>query len=160
MSEKVFISIDNTATIVCPKCEKSKTENVSKYLETNEAVMLKHHCSCGYLHTVLLERREKHRKAVNLPGKYCHFLPAGQETKGSITVKDISRAGLNFKLNENEKQNFVIGTKLFVEFHLDDEPKTLIKKEVIVRNIRGLHIGSEFNSVDLYDSALGLYMFT
>ena len=158
MDEKVFISKDNTATLICPKCEQSKTQNVSGYLDANEAVRIKHRCSCGYLHTVLLERRERHRKMVNLSGEYDSSLSPDQSIKGAITVRNISRAGLSFQVNEDEKQDFVIGDRLFVEFHLDDEQKTLIRKEVIIKNIRGPYIGAEFSSVDLYDRSLGLYM--
>lgn len=159
MTEKIFISKNNTAKLICPKCEASKTENVSEYLKVHEAVQLIHKCRCGFSSTVLLERRERHRKAVNLSGEYDFALSTGQTNKGSITVKDISRAGLKFQVDEDEKPDFVVGSKLFLKFHLDDKQKTLLKKEVIVKNIRGSIIGVEFISVDLYDRALGLYMF-
>jgi hypothetical protein len=106
-----------------------------------------------------LERRERHRKTVNLSGEYDYAPSTDQTSKGSIIVKNISRAGLSFQVDEDEKQDFVIGDKLFIKFHLDDKQKTLIRKEVIVKNIRGSYIGVEFSSVDLYDRALGLYMF-
>lgn len=159
MAEKVFISKNNTANLICPKCETSKTENISEYLNAKEPVQLKHQCRCGYLHTVLLERRERYRKTVNLSGEYDVAFSTGQSARGPMTVKDISRAGLSFLVNEDEKQNFVVGDKLLIKFHLDDNQKTLIRKEVIVRNIRGPKIGVEFSSVDLYDRALGRYMF-
>ena len=160
MAEKVFISNNDTAKLICPKCGESKTEKISEYLNIHEAVRLKHNCSCGFLYTVLLERRERHRKTVNLSGEYKYALSTDKTSKGSITVKDISRAGLSFQLDEDEKQDFVIGDKLFIKFHLDDHQKTLIRKEVIVKNIRGSYIGVEFSSVDLYDRALGRYMFS
>lgn len=159
MAEKVFISKNNTAKLICPKCGESKTEKISEYLNIHEAVRLKHKCSCGFLYTVLLERRERHRKTVNLSGEYDYSPSTDQTSKGSIIVKNISRAGLSFQVNEDEKQDFVIGDKLLIKFHLDDKQKTLIRKEVIVKNIRGSYIGAEFRSVDLYDRALGLYMF-
>jgi len=159
MVEQAFISKNNTATLICPQCGASKTEKVSAYLSAREAVQLTHKCHCGFLHTVLLERRERSRKTVNLSGEYEGPLATGQLTKKPMTVKDISRAGLNFQINEEDKPDFVVGDKLLLAFHLDDNQKTLIKKEVIVRNIRGSYIGAEFGSVDLYDRALGLYMF-
>ena len=160
MAEKVFISKNGTAKLICPKCGESKTEKISEYLKTHEAVRLKHKCSCGFLYTVLLERRERHRKMVNLSGEYDYTLSTDQTSKGLIIVKDISRAGLSFQVDEDEKQGFVIGDKLFIKFHLDDKQKTLITKEVIVRNIRESYIGVEFSSVDLYDRALGRFMFS
>ncbi|UCD32365.1 MAG: PilZ domain-containing protein [Desulfobacterales bacterium] len=160
MAEKVFIANNDTVKLVCPKCGKSKAEKISEYLNMHEAVRLKHQCGCGYLHTALLERRKRYRKTVNLSGEYDYSLATGQSAKGAITVKDISRAGLGFQMDKDERQDFVIGDQLVLKFHLDDEQKTLIRKEVIIRNIRGLDVGVEFSSVDLYDRALGLYMFT
>lgn len=160
VTEKVFISKNNTAKLICPKCGESKTEKISEYLNIHEAVRLEHKCSCGFLYTVLLERRERHRKTVNLSGEYDYVLSTARTSKGSITVKDISRAGLSFQIDEDEKPDFVIGDKLSIKLHLDDKQKTLVRKEVIVKNIRGSYIGVEFSSVDLYDRALGRYMFS
>lgn len=160
MTEKVFIYKDNKAIIICPKCEKSKTIDVSEELGSQYLVRLKHKCSCGYLYIVLLERRKRHRKLTNLQGTYTCFVSGDQATKGSMTIQDITRAGLSFKLDESANQKFNMGDKLLLEFHLDDKSKSLIKKEAVIRNIRGQHIGVEFSSVDLYDRALGLYMFS
>ena len=160
MVEIVFIAKNNTTILICPKCGASKTKNVSGYLNAQEAVRLEHKCPCGFLHKVLLERRERYRKTVNLAGEYEGSLSTGQVTRGSMTVKDISRAGLNFQINEKKKPDFAVGDKLLLTFHLDDNQKSLIMKDVIVRNIRGSEIGAEFISVDLYDRALGLFMFT
>ena len=160
MTEKVFIYKDNKAIIICPKCEKSKIIDISEELGSKYLVRLKHKCSCGYLYIVLLERRKRHRKMINLPGTYTCFIPKDQSVKGSITIQDITRAGLSFKLDESENQKFNIGDTLLLEFHLDDKSKSLIKKEAVISNIRGPYIGVEFSSVDLYDRALGLYMFS
>jgi hypothetical protein len=47
-----------------------------------------------------------------------------------------------------------------LEFHLDNNSRSLIKKKGLVSNMRGPYIGVEFSSVDLYDKALGQYMFS
>jgi len=159
MTEKVFIYKDNKAIIICPKCEKSKTIDVSEELGSQYLVRLKHKCSCGYLYMVLLERRKRHRKLTNLQGTYTCFVSGDQATKGSMTIHDITRAGLSFKLDESANQKFNMGDKLLLELHLDDKSKSLIKKEAVISNIRGPYIGVEFSSVDLYDRPLGLYMF-
>ena len=160
MTENVFIYKDNKAIIICPKCEKSKTIDVSEELGSKYLVRLKHKCSCGYLYVVLLERRKRHRKIVDLPGAYTCFVSEEQETRGSMTIQDITRAGLSFKLEESANQKFNMGDTLLLEFHLDDESKSLIKKEAVICNIRGPYIGVKFSSVDIYDRALGMYMFS
>ncbi len=42
MTEKLFICKDNKGTIICPKCEKSKTIDVSEELGSKYLVRLKH----------------------------------------------------------------------------------------------------------------------
>jgi hypothetical protein len=157
--DKVFIYKDHKAIIICPKCETSKTVDVSEHVHTHEAVKLKHPCACGYVYNVLLERRNRYRKIVDVPGTYTHFISGREGSKGSMTVKEITRAGLGFKLDGDETEKFNRGDRLAVEFHLDDESRSLIRKEAIIRIIRGAYIGAEFSSVDLYDRALGIYMF-
>jgi len=160
MTDNVFIYKDNKAIVICPKCEKSKTIDVSEDIGSKYLVRLQPKCSCGYLYIVLLERRKRHRKIVNLPGTFIYSVSKEQVDKGLMTIQDITRAGLCFKLDANTKQKFNIGDKFLLEFHLDDKSRSLIKKEAIIRNIRGPFIGVEFSSVDLYDRALGLYMFS
>jgi hypothetical protein len=157
--DKIFIYKDHKAIIICPECEKSKTLDVSEHVHTREAVKLKHPCECGYVYNVLLERRNRYRKIVDVPGTYAHFISGEQLSEGSMTVKEITRAGLGLKLDGNEIEKINIDDTLFVEFHLDDESRSLIRKEAIIRNIRGPYIGTEFSSVDLYDRALGVFMF-
>lgn len=77
-----------------------------------------------------------------------------------MTVMDVSRAGLRIKVDV--MPNFKIGTTFTVEFRLDDKSKTLIRKDVIVRNMSDYSICAEFCSIGLsdpYDKALGFYLF-
>lgn len=160
MTDKVFIYKDNKAIIICPKCEKSKVIDVSEKFGSKYRVRLEHECSCGYVYAGLLERRKRHRKIVDLSGTYICFNSGEQEAKGSMTIQDITRAGLSFKLDESANQKFNKGDKLLLEFHLDDKSKSLIKKEAVICNIRGPYIGVKFSFIDLYDRALGMYMFS
>ena len=160
MTEKVFIYKDNQAIIICPKCEKSKAIDVSEELGSKYLVQLQHRCSCGYLCIVLLERRKRHRKTTNLQGAYRCLVSVEQEAKGSMTIQDITRAGLSFTLDESESQKLNMGDNLLLEFHLDNNSRSLIKKKGVISNMRGPYFGVEFSSVDLYDKALGQYMFS
>ncbi len=149
--KKTFINSFNKATFVCPECERSKTINVSKYKETKKAVKVNCMCSCGHSYTVLLERRQHFRKKVSLSGIFTQ----NKNKKGFITVNDLSRSGLKFELFEDEY--FQIGDRLWIEFTLDDPSQSLIKREVIIKNIRGLYIGAEFESPEHLDK-LGPYL--
>jgi c-di-GMP-binding flagellar brake protein YcgR len=123
----------------------------------DRAVRVKISCPCGHVYSVLLERRKYFRKQTNLAGD-CYF--GTKKNRTPITVKDISRVGLKFELERNEKLN--IGDVVSVEFRLDDRHSSKIKKDVRVRKISGQIIGGEFVNLDptsSADKALGFYLF-
>ena len=158
MTEKVHITSKQMATFICPKCQKSKTVNVSKYASLDKKVKVKVTCPCGYGYTSLLEKRKKFRKNANLPGSYVLFADSRRAGGGLMTVKDLSTSGL--KLQINTQLNFTVGDVMLVEFHLDDALRALIKKKVIVRNIVGKNVGTEFTPTVAIDKALGFYLFS
>ena len=158
MTEKVHITSKQMATFICPKCQKSKTVNVSKYASLDKKVKVKVTCPCGYGYTSLLEKRKKFRKDANLPGSYVLLADGRQAGDGLMTVKDLSTSGL--KLQINTQLNCTVGDVMLVEFHLDDALRALIKKKVIVRNIVGKNVGTEFTPTVAIDKALGFYLFS
>ena len=155
--KKVFINDEGIAVVTCPKCNTSKNMDARKYKKLNKAVRAKVKCKCGNAFPVLLERRKFFRKSVNLSGK---FLIKTEKAKGSMKVEDLSRTGLNFKVNLPPR--FKVNDKVIVEFHLDDKQSTFISKETTIRIISGMKIGAEFSTVSSsdieYDKALGFYM--
>ena len=134
MVQKVFISNNNTATFVCPQCGNVSTVNVAKYAALDKRVTVKGKCICGHHFSVSLEKRRQYRKETNLPGNYYRRLSDGDLDKGIMRVVDISYKGLKLKLNV--ERPFAIGEMLRVEFHLDDNRRTFIEKQVIVRNVK------------------------
>jgi hypothetical protein len=158
MTEKVFITSQQMATFVCPKCSRSKTVNVSKYANLDKLIKVNVKCPCGHAYTSILEKRKRYRKETNLPGGYIHIAEGRPVNRGLMTVTDVSATGLKLKLNVS--QNCAIGDHMEVEFHLDDRNRTLIKKRVIVRNINGPLVGVEFEPTEALDKALGFYLFS
>ena len=152
MSQKAFIAKDNTATFVCPECQKSKTADVSKYKHIETAVRVKFKCPCGHSYSVLLERRKHIRKHLNLSGI---FINKKNSERGNMTVTDLSRSGLRLKLNFS--QDLKPGDKLDLEFTLDDKLRSLVKKEVVVRSVNDLSVGVEFIHSEHFDK-LGPYL--
>lgn len=144
---KVFITDDNKFIIVCPVCQKQETVSASEYKDANQAVRMNYKCKCGHVHSVLLERRKFYRKETRLPG-----VCIGEENSmEGILVKDLSLIGMKFEI-ENKQDFISVGKKLFVEFFLDDEQKTLVRKEVVIKIISGSLIGAEFCSAEPDDS--------
>ncbi len=156
MSPKVFISVNDTATFVCPQCGNASTTNVSKYASIDRKVTVNCRCSCGHQFKVTLEKRRQYRKGTDLPGMYYQRLSNGEVDKGIMRVMDISSKGLKLKLNV--ERNFEIGTPLRVEFHLDDKRRTFIEKEVVVRNVKKNLVGTSFAPTEGDDPSLGFYL--
>jgi len=151
---KVFMNKENKATFTCPKCKNARVKDVSQYKDIDRAVKVKCKCSCGHVYTVLLERRKHIRKPVNFIGSYTAD-EKGMDVKGRMTVTDISRTGLRFRMQM--QHYFEPGDTLDIEFQLDDNEQTLIKRRVIVRSVQGLSVGVEFTSDQHYDK-LGAYL--
>jgi hypothetical protein len=160
MTQKIFVTDNNTAIFVCPECNMSKTADISRYKDLNKSIRLKIKCPCGNEYSVVLERRKQYRKQVNILGKYTSYPPYGKPQNGAVTVVDISRGGLGLKFRSMPA--FEVGSTFVVEFYLDDRQKTFIKKEVVIRRLTGQFVGAEFCSVDTSDPsdrALGFYLF-
>ena len=158
MTEKVYITSQKMATFVCPNCSRSKTVNASNYANLDKVIKVKVKCPCGHAYTSILEKRKQYRKETNLPGSYIHLIDGKIANRGLMTVQDVSATGLKLKLNAS--QNCAIGDQLQVEFHLDDRNCTLIKKVVIVKNIKGPFMGVEFGPTEALDKAIGFYLFS
>lgn len=156
MEKTVFISSNNMATFICPKCSKAKTVNVEQYAQMNKKVKVKCSCVCGHQFTRELEQRKLYRKKVNFPGKFTIQTKGKPMDKGTMVVQDISRTGLKLKLSVQQKLN--IGDVMAVEFHLDDNRRTFMRKKVIVKNVYGPNVGVSFSPDEEEDPALGFYL--
>jgi hypothetical protein len=175
--KKIYISSENTATLVCPQCEKAKVIDATRYLKREGPIKVKftfkcRHCYCGTEHAlecdgtdckkghtlaVLLERRRYFRKNVNLKGIIKN--ESGVETP--MIVIDLSKKGLLLKLIHPE--TYEQGETFTVLFELDDPQRSEIKKDVIVRKIIPPNqLGVEFTSADNFishsDKAIGFYL--
>lgn len=155
--KKVYITSKQEATFICPQCQRSKTVDVSRYAALERVVKVNVKCPCGHAYTAILEKRKQYRKATNLPGTFIHIVDGRPVNKGLMTVKDISNTGMKLRINVDQK--FLVEDLLQVEFHLDDTQRTLIQKKVIIKNINGNDIGTQFSPTETVDQALGFYLF-
>jgi hypothetical protein len=158
MFEKVYITSKQMATFVCPKCQNSKTVNVSQYVGIDKIVKVNVKCPCGNAYTSILEKRKKYRKETNLHGSYVRIVDGKEAEGGLMTVRDLSTTGM--KLNINGDHGCSTGDVIRVEFHLDDTHRSLIRKKVIIRNVHGKLIGAELAPTESVDKALGFYLFS
>ena len=158
MTAKVFITSKQMATFICPKCKRSKTVSVARYAQMDKMIRVTVRCPCGHAYSTMLEKRKKYRKQTNLPAKYIHLVDGKHVGQGLLTIRDLSAGGMKLKISGNH--NLAVGDIIQVEFHLDDANRTLIKKKVIIRNMNGRQMGTEFAPTEATDKALGFYLFS
>jgi hypothetical protein len=155
-TDRVFINDRGEGAFICPACNKGVIRNLSSFMNTESAVRLKCKCSCGNVYRVLVERRRHVRKPVNLVGMYIFKGSSGTPMKGMIRIRDISRSGIRFSVNNIP--DFKVGDKLTIEFTLDDVERSSIREEGVVRRIQSNMIGLKFATIDHYGK-LGQYLF-
>ena len=153
-SVKTYVRPDNTAAITCPHCGRQKTVQVDAFRGSKSTVKIK--CGCKNIFTANLEFRKRVRKRTNLRGTYINN--SQNNRRGNIVVRNISVNGLEF--SSLDVINFKVDDELTVTFTLDDEQRSEITKDVIVRDVRKTSIGCEFERSGefAFDGPLGFYI--
>ncbi len=156
MDPKVYV-FDDHATFVCPKCENTKTVNVSQYKKASKEINVNCKCPCGHSHTAFLERRNYERKETTLSGIYSRLIDGKHMEKGKIVVTELSRSGLKFR--PSVQTGFNIGDEVTISFSLTDDENSLIKKKIKIMNIHDdMDVGTEFITKETYGK-IGAYLF-
>lgn len=156
MAKKTYVTDDNRATFVCDVCEHARIADVSRYKNIGKALTVKCRCKCGHQFEVTLEKRGMLRKSVNFAGTYTHISSLGDKIEGHMTVRNLSRKGLQLELNTNH--DFQVGDVLDVDFRLDDVGRSPVLKSVVIRNVKGRKLGTEFSEAEAFDKMLGMYL--
>ena len=149
MEKKVFMTEQGLVTITCPECQNTVTKCVNDYESIDIVKKIKCTCSCGALFKVTLEKRKYFRKDTNYSGRYTYKASDGSQKNGLLYIVDISQSGLRFKINTDPVFN--IDDQVTVEFYLDKKGDQIVRKEGIIRGIRGKNIGMEFLTTEHYD---------
>jgi hypothetical protein len=156
MAKKAYVTDDNKATFVCDVCQHARVADVSRYKDIGKALTVKCKCKCGHQFEVTIEKRGSLRKPANLAGTYAHISSLGDKIEGQMTIRNLSRQGMQLELNTDH--DFQVGDTLDVDFRLDDVSRSPVLKTVIVRNINGCKLGTEFSEAEAFDKMLGLYL--
>ena len=156
MDKKAYITDDLTATFECDKCGHARIEDVSRYVNVGRAMRVRCTCRCGHSFSVTLEKRKLVRKACEFMGRYTRRDDYGEVTRERVRVINISRGGL--RLDLMGEKSLDVGDRLEVEFRLDDEQRSEIRKTVVVRNISESTIGTEFADSEELDKVLSMYL--
>jgi len=150
---KTFVRNNNTATVICPACNRAKHISAEPYRHKKHAIRVR--CACGEVFTLRLDFRRHYRKLTNLPGTYAIITP---DTPGGglIHIRNISRSGIGFTVSG--RHNLKKGLRIILTFKLNDRKQTNLRKEAIVRSVKGNYIGCEFPPNDPVEKALGFYL--
>ena len=148
--KKIYVNGNDQATIICDSCGKWKTANVARYVNLNKPVKIR--CSCKAVFSVTFEKRKFYRKRVRLHGT-C-FMDGRREEP--IFIEDISAGGLGFRMNKGAVEK---GDTLSVEFTLDDNARSTLCEDVIVRTVKDRLVGAAFAGLSEHSKkVLGFYL--
>lgn len=150
---KTFVRNDDTATVICPACQMAKNVDVGTFRHSKHTVTI--NCPCQQSFKVSFDFRRHYRKQVNLPGTY-DIISAGGIGGGIIQINNISKSGLMFTvsgLHRIEK-----GQQLRVEFQLTDKKKTLLRREVLVKEVQENTVCCQFKENAEMGKDLGFFL--
>jgi hypothetical protein len=128
MAEKIFLTKNAKAVVLCPECGKTKMIDFERFIDMDREIKLKATCKCSHVFSVILERRKHVRKQVDLKGGLIN----GNENY-SIAIINISRMGL--KLRTKKVLNLNPDDKVVIEFILDDAGGSKVSKDGIIKKI-------------------------
>jgi hypothetical protein len=153
MSEpkKIYVRPDNTVVFTCPYCGNQREVYVSLFRGKSKLRI-----KCCDVFSVIIEFRKRVRKTPQLKGTYINH--SQKDSKGDLAVQNLSVTGLSFTcLNIHL---FKMEDELTIEFMLDDEHRTVIRKDAIVRGVRKSSVGCEFTSGGelAFEGPLGYYI--
>ncbi len=149
MIKKVHISDSNKATFVCPECFNTKTVDVTKYKRTITRTKVQSKCACGCFWTSIIERRNRYRLAISIPCICNHMNASGLSESTPMRIADLSASGLRLKPDQNrtiKTGSYSLGDPIMVDFYLEDQNKTHIKKMTYAKHIGESHIGTKFDN--------------
>ena len=153
---KVFLNEKNQSVIICPKCGKTKTADLSRYEKLNSNLQFQAKCACSHTFKVTVEKRRFVRKRTTLKGWIYRYTGTDKKIKEPVTIKDLSSTGVKF-IFENAAL-LSVGDRLMIEFNLDDAKGSSINDEIVVRNIDDFYIGAQFCFRGYSGKALGFYL--
>ncbi|MDX1775312.1 MAG: PilZ domain-containing protein [Desulfobulbales bacterium] len=149
--KKIYVRPDNTVVLTCPHCDQQREVHVDMFRGKRRV-----NVKCCNSFQVFVEFRKRVRKRIQLQGSYINH--SQNDWVGELTIEDLSLTGLLFTCSFAHL--FQLNDELTIEFMLDDEYQTVIRKEAIVRNIRKNSVGCEFtDDNELYFTGpLGYYV--
>ena len=149
---RFFVKPDNNVDMKCPYCRTVKTVPVAKIKDPKNVIEVK--CVCRKVFKAVLEFRKMYRKETELKGRYIN--QSRDSDAGGIVIRNLSMIGLGFSIDG--AHHIECDNILNIEFRLDDEQKTFVAREVVVKGVQGNFANVAFINIDKYDRYLDFYL--
>lgn len=149
--QEVPLSTDGHVTLTCPCCKATRIASVEHYHELHIPIGVE--CICGHTYNIIIDTRQYYRKNLRLPGTYA--LP-NNTLHMHITVETLSFSGLRFRAMSSAGLH--VGDMLHLNFQLDNEARTDVHKQAVIRWLKNYWVGVKFCDVQTYNKELGLYL--
>ena len=148
-TEKAYVNPgDNTVILRCPHCDRTKSHDVGKFKGSKRRVKVK--CSsCQAVFRVSFDFRKTPRRETHRAGHYIKLPETGKWHK--MLATDISITDIGF--TALSRHDLKIGDELRVRFTLDEGQGSKIEKKAVVRRVKDMHIGCEFEASLPFDLA-------
>ena len=159
MVDRIYLEEGQKQIYACPECRSEITLDNTSISPKQNGSGVKITCQCGFERLVYFEYRNFGRLDTNLPGTFNVVSTAGKPETGLLVVKDLSMTGLKLQLSSSEMSRFKVGDQFVVEFNLDNDSRSHIRKKVTLKYIQNHFCGVEFCGEDEYDNHLVSYYF-
>lgn len=153
MEHKIVIDSLDTATFICPRCNRKKTLLLAQY-GIEKTTRIRYRCGCKETFCAVLERGGKAIREMHLMGTCTSR--GEKQWSGRMTVKRLNARGVTLMLNIRQK--VMAGNSLLLEFVLDDAKQSIVRKQVVVTATDGPYVSAVFLSQEHFDN-LGPYLF-
>lgn len=156
-TQRIFLDSKYKGKVVCSQCGNEEGINLASYYWQDRIVggkTLSVKCPCGNQFLAQVDLRKYDRTTVDLSGKLLR--PFSKANVHDVVVVSLSVSGAGFLLVDNVKVS--VGEVIELIFALDDERKSLIHEEFIVKHVDGSFVGGEFANKATYNHALDFYM--
>lgn len=151
---RLYVNVENQASITCPQCNTVKVANVGPFKGSRKPLTVK--CRCGWIFHAILETRKFYRKSVHLIG---HYAKAGTPNYVRMVVENLSLSGIGFRVKG--RTTVKIGDRLIIKVALNNKAQTEIVKEITVRVVKqtdDAFIGGEFCDTRTFYKELAWYL--
>ena len=153
---RVYLNEDGQGVITCRHCDVQRPIRMSQHRhESIHQKLVKTKCkNCESIFYVRFDCRRYPRIPVHFLGKLARLHP--QEVLGNVQIISLSIGGLGFIRPKDTSIN--IGDVFDIQFVLDDDYRSMIHEEIIIRRTNGHVIGAEFSHHDTYKYELDFYL--